>query len=887
MKLNLLSCRSFVAVCLSAMVTPSSAQVELFGRTTVTPNDNNFGESVALSPTYVVIGEPRSDEVASDAGTVSVFSAKTGVFQRRLKAADAASSDKFGSAVAVSGNRILVGATESDGDLGAAYVFDAVTGRQLRKLVAIGGGSNDSFGRAVALHGHLALIGAPGHNTGVAGFTGAAFLFDINTGTQLAKLVPSDGTPGMQFGGSVSLNGSLSVVGAWAGGAGAVYLYDSVGHTQLKKLTAADGEVGDLFGYRVSVFGNSVLVGAPFDDEERGSAYLFSASTGLQLRKFILPGAIRLPSDKFGEDVALTEDIALIGVPGYPTVLRFDLRSGETLEFITDTISGPTSNYGASVAANGNQVLVGASLDDTRDINAGKAYLFQNRTTIRPLLPVAAKGDFAPEAGGAKYRTLSAPVINNLGDVAYMSTLSEAGTANVGVWAQRIGVHRLQARVGSEIGGALFKTGRSPVFNDDGDMIFNGTVSGPGITAANDAAIFIGAPAGSTRLLSENVVYGGGFLSGTAISSFQEVVQDYDGSGALATVVKRKSAPSAPVNATSDSGAVYYLPSADQLVGLGEKDVTPAGSDIRYGELTPRISLMKKAIAWGATLVSGPGTPPGVLNSSTNRALFWKRDITNAGLVARSGDEASVGVNYSSFVAISLSHDFQRTFKTTLRGTGVNATNNEGIYRTGLGKVWRKGEPLNATDYPGVTISRVLRFWSLRHGQVILLAQLRGTKVTAANDVALILVNPFDRNHVLLREGDFAEGADGARILTIQRVDVEPVGSQYVVIASLTGSTATNQALFTGRTTGVDQLPINPRLARAGMRLRKGTAYAPGSFGLPVGTSIKLSSLSITTSTDTAGAGGKGLGHAIEPLGNIGLMLDYSNGMREIRKGQP
>lgn len=886
MKPNLLSCRSFVAVCLSAMVTPASAQVELFGRTAVTPSENRFGESVALSPTYVVIGEPRSDEVATDAGTVSVFSAKTGAFQRRLKATDAASSDKFGGAVAVSGNRILVGATEADGDLGAAYVFDALTGRQLRKLAAIGGGSNDSFGRSVALHGHLALIGAPGHHTGVAGFTGAAFLFDINTGTQLARLVPSDGTPGMQFGASVSLNGSLAVVGAWASGAGAVYVYDSVGNTQLRKLTAPDGEVGDQFGDSVSVFGNSVLVGAPFDDGERGSAYLFSASTGLQLRKFTLPAGAASPGDRYGTGVALSEDWAAIGIPGYGEVLLYDVRSAASYA-MTPPSTDSTVNFGGAVAISGNQLLVGASLDDTRGINAGKAYLFQNRTTLRPLLAVAAKGDFAPGAGGAKYRTLSPPVINNFGDVAYISTLSEAGTANLGVWAQRIGVHRLQAWVGSDIGGGLFKTGRSPVFNDDGDMIFNGTVSGPGITAANDAAIFIGTPTGSTRLLSENVVYGGSFLGGTAISLFQEVVQDYDGSGALATVVKRKSAPSAPVNATNDSGAVYYLPSADQLAGIGEKDVTPAGSDIRYGEITPRISLMKKAIAWGASLVPGPGTPSGALSSSTNRALFWKLDTAGPGVVARAGDEASVGVKYQSFVGISLAHDLQRIFKTTLTGTGVNSTNNEGIYRTGLGKVWRKGEPLNATDYPGVTISRVLRFWSLRHGQVILLAQLKGTKITAANDLALILVNPFDRNHVLLREGDFAEGADGARILTIQRVDVEPVGSQYVVIASLTGSTATNQALFTGRTTGVDQLPINPRLARAGMRLRKGTAYAPGSFGLPIGTSIKLSSLSITTSTDTAGAGGKGLGHAIEPLGNIGLMLDYSNGMREIRKGQP
>jgi hypothetical protein len=887
MKLSLLSYRSIVAVCLGAIVTPSSAQLEFVSRTTVTPSDNWFGDSVALSPSYVVIGEPRSDEVAANAGTVSVFSAKTGAYQRLLKASDGASLDRFGSAVAVSGSRILVGAPSANGNVGAVYVFDAVTGRQLRKLVDLSGVASDFFGGAVALHGQLALIGAQGSNTGVAGSTGAAFLFDINTGTQLAKLVPSDGDSGMQFGSCVSLNGSLAVVGAWASGGGAAYVFDSVGHTQLRKLVAADGAAGDRFGSRVSVFGNSVLVGAPFDDGGRGSAYLFSVSTGLQLRKFTLPVGAASTSDLFGSGIALSEDVAVVGIPGYGEAISYDLRSGQVVGSLTPPSTDSSVNFGGAIAISGNQVLVAASLDDSRASNAGKVYLFQERTTVRPLSAVAAKGELAPEAGGAKYGTLSAPVINNLRDVAYLSTLSGAGTANFGVWAQRIGVHRLQARVGSDIGGALFKTGRSPVFNDDGDMIFSGTVSGPGITSANDTALFVGAPLGSTRLLSENVVYGGGFLGGTAINSFQEVVQDYDGSGALACVVKRKSAPGAPVNATNDSGAVFYVPSVDQLVGIGEKEVMPAGSDIRYGEITPRISLMKKAIAWGATLVPGTATPPGVLNSSTNRALFWKRDITSPGLVARAGDEASVGVKYSSFVAISLSHDIQSTFKTTLSGTGVNSTNNEGIYRAGLGQVWRKGEALNATDYPGVTISRVLRFWSLRHGQVILLAQIKGTKVTAANDLALILVNPADRNHVLLREGDFAEGADGAKILTIQRVDVEPVGSQYVVIASLTGSTATNQALFTGRTTGVDQLPINPRLARAGMKLRKGTAYDTGTIAVPSGKPIKPSSLSIATSTDVAGAGGKGLGQTIEPLGSVGLMIDYSNGLREIRKGVP
>jgi hypothetical protein len=112
--------RSILSLSFFAALTPLSAQLELVSRTTVTPSDNWFGDSVALSPSYVVVGEPRSDEVAANAGTVSVFSAKSGAYQRLLKASDGASLDRFGGAVAVSGNRILVGASSSNGNVGAA-----------------------------------------------------------------------------------------------------------------------------------------------------------------------------------------------------------------------------------------------------------------------------------------------------------------------------------------------------------------------------------------------------------------------------------------------------------------------------------------------------------------------------------------------------------------------------------------------------------------------------------------------------------------------------------------------------------------------------------------------------------------------------------------------
>lgn len=316
------------------------------------------------------------------------------------------------------------------------------------------------------------------------------------------------------------------------------------------------------------------------------------------------------------------------------------------------------------------------------------------------------------------------------------------------------------------------------------------------------------------------------------------------------------------------------------VVAFAEGQACPIGSDIRYGQMVPRVAIMNQSMLWSSALVAGPTTPSGAIQTQTNRALFRKVGAAGEVLQARAGDVAEPGANYSSFLAVTQSYDNQPTFKVALTGPEVTSSTNEGIWRQGLGKIVRKGDLLNNTDFPGVKISRLLKFWSLRHGQAILLVGLSGTGVTSANDVAVVLSNPYDRFYVLMREGAYTEGTDGAKIGTIQRVDVEPVGSQYVVLASLTGSSSRNQALFTGRTTDFGPNPINPRLAVAGMRLRKGTAYDTGVL-------TKITSLSITNGTDVAGAGGKGLGHAINDSGVVGFTIDYSNGIREIRKGVP
>ena len=84
---------------------------------------------------------------------------------QKLKASDAAEKDIFGIATAISGDTVIVGAYRGDGPVtlsGAAYVFDYSDGAwtQRAKLLASDAAGSDQFGWAVAISGDTAVIGA-------------------------------------------------------------------------------------------------------------------------------------------------------------------------------------------------------------------------------------------------------------------------------------------------------------------------------------------------------------------------------------------------------------------------------------------------------------------------------------------------------------------------------------------------------------------------------------------------------------------------------------------------------------------------------------------------------------------------------------------------------
>jgi len=103
---------------------------------------------------------------------------------------------------------------------------------QETKLTADDAAANDLFGSSVAISGNTALVGARRDDVG-GSRSGSAYLFDITTGNQIAKLTADDAAEFDSFGGSVALSGNTALVGArWDDGAGSdsgsTYLYTNI-----------------------------------------------------------------------------------------------------------------------------------------------------------------------------------------------------------------------------------------------------------------------------------------------------------------------------------------------------------------------------------------------------------------------------------------------------------------------------------------------------------------------------------------------------------------------------------------------------------------------------------------------------------------------------------
>lgn len=236
---------------------------------------------------------------------------------RALAPPEPEAGDYFGAAVALGGDRALVGAT-GDGacgpNAGAAYVFEpdstgalAVAARLAPDDCAPG----DFFGRAVALSGDYALV-ASGGEVIDPHRPNAAYLFARDsTGWHEAAAFSGEGA----FAAAIALDGDRAVVTAAhdpPGGLAFVYEPDAEGRwREVARLTADAGTAR--FGTHADLDGDRALITAsPVNERGTGAVFVFERTADGRWREAARLGGVRSPA----VHAALDGDRLLVGEPG-------------------------------------------------------------------------------------------------------------------------------------------------------------------------------------------------------------------------------------------------------------------------------------------------------------------------------------------------------------------------------------------------------------------------------------------------------------------------------------------------------------------------------------------------------------------------------------------
>jgi len=276
-------------------------------------------------------------------------------------------------------------------------------------LVASDAATGDFLGSSVSQSGNIGLVAADGKSAGNNDRQGAAYVYrnlDTATGTQTEdlKLVASDRGEFSSFGTSVSLSGSIGLVGGEAavvntGGLGTAYVFRNLDtatgtQTESAKLTASDGNLFVRFGDSVSLSGSIGLVrskDATGSTSGSGAAYVYrdlDTAIGAQTENVKLMVSDGAENDKFGLAVSQSGSIGLVGALGQNAfqgaayIFRdLDAATGTQTENVVLKASdgGANDQFGSSVSQSGSSGLVGAL---GHNASRGAAYVYRNLDTV-------------------------------------------------------------------------------------------------------------------------------------------------------------------------------------------------------------------------------------------------------------------------------------------------------------------------------------------------------------------------------------------------------------------------------------------------------------------------------------------------------------------------
>lgn len=248
------------------------------------PGDQ-FGHAVAIDGALALIGACGDRTYGENSGAAYLFDVASGQQLRRFEGPVPREFATFGLAVALCDGIAIISAPYDVS--GVAYAFDVGTGAYLGALLH-DPWTDAEFGWSLTASCGLAVVGSnafPDYNLHPDMFEqcGNAAVFDLDTRERLFTLWADDIAEFDEFSYSVAMDGSRALISSVGDDdlgprSGSAYLFDVTSGTQIAKLLASEGAGGDNFGMSVAIRGDRALVGASSASEigwRSGKVYVF------------------------------------------------------------------------------------------------------------------------------------------------------------------------------------------------------------------------------------------------------------------------------------------------------------------------------------------------------------------------------------------------------------------------------------------------------------------------------------------------------------------------------------------------------------------------------------------------------------------------------------
>ncbi len=390
---------------------------------------NYFGNEVSLSGDTLAVASYQEGSLQStitpgltsntangapSSGAAYIFKRMSGAWSQEafIKPSNSESQDFFGQSLNLSGNTLLVGATQEDSSdstptitptastnntsvqSGAAYLFSRMGANWTQEayIKASNVGAGDYFGEPVAVSGDTIAIGAWNE-------------------ANAQNIISNTSSP-------VSADNSATA-------SGAVYIYRKDHLNQWRQeafIKASNSEQNDLFSSGLSLSGNMLAVGSPAESSNlttisygtaftnnnsslnSGAVYIFNSSGSVWSQQAYIKSSNNRASNNFGDQISLSGSTLAVGVKfddsnqttityGAPASTNITMPdSGAT--FIYKYISGnwheknyikpanthSADNFGFSVSLSGDSLAVGAPQENSSQTNITNGPLASTNT---------------------------------------------------------------------------------------------------------------------------------------------------------------------------------------------------------------------------------------------------------------------------------------------------------------------------------------------------------------------------------------------------------------------------------------------------------------------------------------------------------------------------